>query len=582
MKTNISLLPEEIQNKILYTVDTTEIIKTKSCDFTISKNNVLIYSQYNPIKETKRNISKYNITIDSIIFLFGFGLGYNLTEIFDNYKWKNIFIIDYNYDILNKAFEYFDYSSYLKHNNIHFLNTENETALIDTISDNLQISDIKNCIFIKNTRLLQFNPEKFSHIIKLINKIINFKIISFNTNSLFKEEWITHTFTNILKLNKTLDFNDLSGKLKNLPIIIIGAGPSLNNHINEIKKLQGKVLIAAVDTAVKILIDSDIIPDIIAIADSQKINYDLIKNCDIKDSLVLTNLIAFPDLFDKKNNNFLVYNSGTPLLSEIENKFQIRFPELKTGGSVTTLILSFSIFCGCNPIIFDGMDLSFPNLQFYSKGTQKDENIFKNISKFNTPEIYYYNNFINNTYIFENDINEDKVLTTNVLKGFRDWIIYETKKYTDISFINVSEQGILTKPIIQDTLQNIQKYAETKYLYTKKIIGYCKPFNINKSEIINYYKFLLSGFEKIKSESEQILVIFKTLQNITGTFEIQLNSFIKYYNDHFLKIYIDFYIQNYLLLKNNYRKNNIDYYQQLITVINDALEFYINLLKNIL
>lgn len=584
MKNNLNFLPKEIIKKINETNinKNVEILPAKSNSVTVKVNNTYVYSKYNPVKETERAIKKYNINENSVIFLIGFGLGYNLIEITNNYKYKKIFIIEHNYNILNVAFNYNDILDYLKQYNVFFLNTEDENQFIDTISDNLNIAELKNTIIIQNDILTSFKPNKFKYSISLINKILNFKKVNFNTISMFKKEWLENTFENLLYLENLYEFSELKEKLKNMPLLIVGAGPSVDENIEEIKKLKNKVIIACVDTAAKILLEADIVPDIIAVADSQQVNYNLIKDLDLKDSIILTNLIIYPELFKKFiHNKKLIYNSGTPILEKIKEKYNINLPDLKSGGSVSTILLSFGIYCNCNPIIFTGQDLSYPNLQFYGKGTAKDSGILNSLSKFNTFETYYLSTININNYIFEKDINGNKVLTTNIMKGFRDWILYEIKNNNHIDFVNVSGKGILNSLIKQDNILNItQKYSKNLINYKNLITKNCKLYRITKDEVILYYKYILKEFYLLKNKTKSILEYINSIKNINIDAETTINSYINYYNSNFLKIFVDFNIENYVLLNENCIVRDFSFYKGLIKEIYNETNYYIKVITS--
>ena len=57
---------------------------------------------------------------------------------------------------------------------------------------------------------------------------------------------------------------------REMPAIIVSAGPSLNENIEELKKAKNKAFIIAVDTAMKPLLRNGIIPDMYAIIDGTK------------------------------------------------------------------------------------------------------------------------------------------------------------------------------------------------------------------------------------------------------------------------------------------------------------------------
>ena len=71
----------------------------------------------------------------------------------------------------------------------------------------------------------------------------------------------------VIKGYKTRQFVDVIPR--NIPAIIVAAGPSLNKNILELKRLKGRAFIIAVDTAIKPLLNAGIIPDMYAVVDGK-------------------------------------------------------------------------------------------------------------------------------------------------------------------------------------------------------------------------------------------------------------------------------------------------------------------------
>ncbi|HOL47867.1 MAG TPA: DUF115 domain-containing protein, partial [bacterium] len=407
-KTDLSLLSENIKKKIEeYLPDeNVKLVKTKNNEYSIIKNNLRLYSIYKPTEEVNKFIKTINIEENNIVILLGFGLGYHFQKIFNSFKFKKIFIIEYNYDVLYFAFQLFDYSTFLRKENVYFVDTTNDTSFLDFLADNISLDELDKIKIIKIDNIIKSEREKFINALVLITKLYNFKIINFGTIVKFSREWQNNTLRNLLNLNNTNNISNFKNIFNNKPILIVCAGPSLENKIEYIKKLKSHIIIAAVDTATKVLLDNGIKPDIIAIVDSQAINYSLIKDLDLSDIYLLINLIVPPEIYQKHSpKKIIIYNSNTPVLDWFEKNFNIKIGYLKSGGSVSTILFSFAIFTGCNPIIFVGQDLSFPEMKIYSQGTKKEELYLSALNKFITYETFIFNNYLyNENIITEKDI----------------------------------------------------------------------------------------------------------------------------------------------------------------------------------
>lgn len=172
-KTDLNLLPESVQEEILSITENknVKIIETVTEYKVLIKNDKHIYSSHNVEYEIKKYISGFKISEENIVILVGFGLGYHLMEIVNNYKFKKIFILEYNYDILKLAFEINDFNDLLKKKNIFFLDGINENNLIKNILQEIPEQDFKNTLILKVNSLINFEKDKFNRTIVILNEI---------------------------------------------------------------------------------------------------------------------------------------------------------------------------------------------------------------------------------------------------------------------------------------------------------------------------------------------------------------------------------------------------------------------------
>lgn len=89
--------------------------KTKNNLTTISfkrnEKKYLLHSKYDPIQEAERLVKNVDFERDSLIVVFGIGLGYHLSEIKKRISEDTrVFIIEHNIDVLKYALKNVDFS----------------------------------------------------------------------------------------------------------------------------------------------------------------------------------------------------------------------------------------------------------------------------------------------------------------------------------------------------------------------------------------------------------------------------------------------------------------------------------------
>lgn len=185
--------------------------------------------------------------------------------------------------------------------------------------------------------------------------------------------WIKNIFTNIKILSKMKNNNSLRGfsSFKNSrPILVAGAGESIESSISDIKKNRNKFFILAVDTALHILISNDITPDAVVAVDAQFFNmYDVY---DFKKSSIplFFDLSCYPGIvrnFEGELIPFLSLFCNTTLITRLSNTFP-SIPVLPALGSVGITAVYIASMLTTGPILYTGLDFSYIPGKSHAKG----------------------------------------------------------------------------------------------------------------------------------------------------------------------------------------------------------------------
>lgn len=213
---------------------------------------------------------------------------------------------------------------------------------------------------------------------------------------------------------------------KGKPGILVSAGPSLNNNIDELKNAVGKALIVATDTALKPLLNHGIRPDAFITVDPSK---PLV----LFDKEEVWNIPMI--LMENGNAQVVEKHKGRKFFSitwegfgrNVYERFGKGLPFLETGGSVANNAFSFIRDCGCNPIILVGQDLAYTNMKSHADGTFRDKMQDVNMSE--------------RVYIEIEDIYGNTTLTTGDFKHYLEWFEEKIECLEDVEVIDATEGG---------------------------------------------------------------------------------------------------------------------------------------------
>ncbi len=216
-------------------------------------------------------------------------------------------------------------------------------------------------------------PKESLAFIKQCHDIVEKGLVHYNTKVRFAEVLVKNLFANTIYLCDGYKTTQLPLVIpRNIPGIVVAAGPSLNKNIHELKKAKGKALIIAVDTAIKPLLKAGIVPDMFYIVDAKK-PLELISAEEAKDIPLVTTLDAASEILQYHTGMKFFANEGIRFVDHLFFRCDREIGEASDGGSVATAAFTLLFKIGIQTIILVGQDLAFTNNRSHADGTFHEE-----------------------------------------------------------------------------------------------------------------------------------------------------------------------------------------------------------------
>ena len=311
----------------------------------------------------------------------------------------------------------------------------------------------------------------------------------------------------------------LKGHFEGCPAIIVSAGPSLWKNIDLLAQAKGKAVLCAVQTALKPLLERDIVPDFVTSLDFHEMCRRFFQGID---DFRGVHLVAEP------KSTWHVIDMYDGPISVLESSFahQLLGPELATRGSLlpgaTVAHLAFyaARYMGCAPIIFVGQDLAFTGHVFYVPGVEIHSAWTGEINRFNTMETKEWERIVRNRPILRRvkDINgreiySDELLFTYLEQFEKDFI------GTTAKLIDATEGGAYIRGTevmtLADTLQQYcsQDIPAERYEY-RRTTQWC-----NKSRLPAARAEVLARLEEVRDIEQtcgELIDVLHELEKLTG------------------------------------------------------------------
>lgn len=446
---NLSYLPQSLQKKILSLEGNSPYVlePTKDGHPSLSYGKIWLHSKHSPIKEAERLVQELPYDGSNRVYLFiGAGLGYSVLKSLITKENVHAVWLEEDLYILQHALECNDFSEFLK--------TERLQILISPITENDLYEAFRGkstwpVTLIPHRGCFQLKEKEYNHLKYLVESFFQKKDVNLATLIRFEKVWTRNFLNNLPATLQMQPVSNLFGIAK-CPILIVGAGPSLEFSIESILKYRECFLLIAVDTAVPILQKFSIDPDFIYTVDPQVINNVYLEDYQGQAYLVLdptaTYLTTRLPIF--YNKTFFT-NSPFPLTKIFEKLSSIEIGKIPFGGSVSTNAYSLAVLMKGAPIYLVGQDLAFSFGQAHARGAameervQLQENRRYRMELHNYKQIHYLPKYQVNGFTEVNQETKPITLITNEkMLIFQKWFSDNAKEAKNLTHTGIHIHGM--------------------------------------------------------------------------------------------------------------------------------------------
>lgn len=330
-----------------------------------------IHSGYNP-KEQAEYIAEHALSEKpDIVFLFGLGLGYEFIEMLKINSNVRYFIVEPNAEIFKSALQNMDIKYLFSNNNIYFIQDDRYEHIVNFFASLIDHDKTVKIKFVALPSYQVLYKELLDVLYEYIKKLMNVFAVNFYTNMQYHRQWVQNYIANLKYLRNSCPVKKLSNVFKNVPAIVVAAGPSLAYNLPHLKKITNQAIIAAVGTGISILEKNQIRAHLAGAIDGTNLEENLFKNLVVNKN---TPLFYSSNVYYKvpsllSGSNFLM--NVNKIDSFIHQKLDWEFYEIYSASSIANIMVYNLSKLGCNPIILLGQDLCFSRDKTYAEGAEE-------------------------------------------------------------------------------------------------------------------------------------------------------------------------------------------------------------------
>ncbi len=361
---------------------------------------------------------------------------------------------------------------------------------------------LEGLVIAKHNNYDKIYPESFKSYIGYLNENRERILVNKNTLARFKENAMENVFKNLWicrKMNLISELGEEKGDLrilpKDIPVILVSAGPSLDKNVETLRKAKGHALIVAVDTAIKYLMKKDIMPDLTVTVEPIK-PAEHYADERVRDIPAVFDIESNPEIVGKHRGRILLYNCRDYIKNLLESVGKKVPGDIASGGSVATAAFAIMYQLEQRKIIMVGQDLAYSGEATHAGGVESKG--------------------INNEIGYEmvEDIYGGMVRTRSDWIGYLKWfenaitVLKDLKK--DIRVIDATEGGakihgseIMT---LEEALDSCRDEAGNLPEYDfEKELSKLPPF-LNDNEVDRFlqkHREAVDGLEEVKRKASE-------------------------------------------------------------------------------
>ena len=317
--------------------------------------------------------------------VLGLGLGYHVAELDRRFSRPLLLVAEDDLALMKAAFCVTDLSELLEQRRLTFLTVADKSKLharLRPIVTYLMLG----LRFISLPHTARYHARFYADVRALMRDFVAFSRLQMV--SLVRNARITckNVALNLPAYLAQPGVEVLERRAAGWPAILVAAGPSLARNIGQLAALRAHAVIIAVQTVLKPLLALRVPPHFVVSLDYHEISAQFFHGVeDFGGTILVAEPKATWHVLDLFRGRAHVLHAG--LADDLLDEAAPKRGTLRAGSTVAHLAFYLAEHLGCDPIILDGQDLSFPDGLYYPPGMQIERIWRPELGRFQTIEM---------------------------------------------------------------------------------------------------------------------------------------------------------------------------------------------------
>ncbi|OHE70644.1 MAG: hypothetical protein A2007_03520, partial [Verrucomicrobia bacterium GWC2_42_7] len=296
---------------------------------------------------------------DSCNVVPGFGSGYHIEQLLLKLEKESVvFVVEHDPLWLAAIFSCIDCSKLLK-NPRFFLATGETDETFFTIFSQMELVYKKRLLGFIYSPLYSLNEDYYKKLLSLCeHQYIVYQRLQ-QTNVDDSAFWQEVIFENLSYLIDAPDIEVLKDSFRDIPLVLVSAGPSLDESIEFLHKVKDHALIVCVNSAYRKLANNNLFPHITLAADPREDTFKGYAGCPLDNVFLISPYFVNPKVVKAFAGQNLTWTGNHPLVKSIRKRLgKAEGSMVSEQGTISACIADIASILGCNKICLVGQDLA--------------------------------------------------------------------------------------------------------------------------------------------------------------------------------------------------------------------------------
>ena len=317
------------------------------------------YGDNNPEMLVKRWFDNLNLAGESLYAITGFGDGSHLRYFLkESGTGINLLAAEKDPALIRETLSRFDLSDLLSHQRFILGTGELDDDYFASIQGAALtgVNDVNSIVFSPLHSVDEAYYDKARN--ELVRQYLVIRpLMEVNVRTAINLQ--QNTFENLPHMAQSPDVGEMKGEFPDIPFVLVGAGPSLDESIDFLKSVQDKAIIVTSNSPYRKLINSGIRPHLVVTADPMPPTLAGFQNISLENVPLACPFSAYPEIVKRFSGRIFSWCTYNPIVDLV--KKHMGMPpgtNIMEQGTVSGCVLDLSRLLGCQKVLLVGQDMS--------------------------------------------------------------------------------------------------------------------------------------------------------------------------------------------------------------------------------